>query len=407
MGTRQPLFAFGMGIGILSAFLMLTEQARAASCDLETYLVWSGLGSPTVCDNHTELEAERVAKEQQGTKHADEKVTKDSEPTTPATIEAVTEPSIPNQSFPIVTEQSLPRELQNPLGEAVLAEPLSRQDEARPLERSYFVKAFGGFGSQKARVDEPGSDVSMGGIVGSADLYANDRLRLGLIGMYAQIQVDVNGDSEKVDISSLKLGGQASMQRGNWHLDSLFLYGPEITSTNRMTSIGGTEYKLTNDYTNHRVTTAFELGYTERLGSIIVQPTAGVELDWHYQAKATESGHGSGAVWIKRSSHWSGETKLGLTLSTVMMMGDIPVVPIFGASWHHRFGKLSNTTSMSFDSGLTYQQVGRAPARDAAELNASLGFNLKPNMVLNMGYSGRFDRFESLHSGSVGFRIDF
>jgi uncharacterized protein with beta-barrel porin domain len=391
---------------------MPTGQARAASCDLETYRIWLGLGSPTVCDNHLELEEARLIKEQSDENQIADEVKGDSSSIRPSFTEAKSEElssesDKPNSTEAVLIDNDLSAAQPATSFELTTTELAASEDETYHLDRSYFAKAFGGFGSQSARVNEPGSDVKMGGVIGGVDLFSNDWLSLGLIGMYAQIHVDVKGDDEKVDISSLKLGGQASMEWGSWHLDSLFLYGPEFTNASRVASISGSEYKLTNDYTNHRVTQAFELGYTERLGSLIIQPFAGMELDWHYQSKASEKGHNSAGVLIKKSTHWSGETKLGFALSTEMMIGDVPVVPTIAVSWHHRFGTLSNTTSMSFDSGLTYERVGASPSRGAAEVQASLGFNLRPNMVLNMGYSGRFDRSEKLHSGSIGFRIDF
>lgn len=411
MSTRQLIFAIGMGVGALSALLMPTGHVRAASCDLETYLVWSGLGSPTVCDNHDELEAIRLVKEQQDSNPVDERDAEGSEATDVRVAETVYTTSNSERTLPVAIDEGISSARSAPVSvpafEAALSERANGEDEGSSLEHSYFAKTFGGFGSLNARSGEPSSDVKMGGVVGGADLYSNDWLRLGVIGMYAQIQVEVNEDAETVDISSLKLGGQATIEWENWHLDGLFIYGPEITSAGRVIGVSGTDLKLTNDYTNHRVTQAFELGYTERIGSLVIQPSAGVELDWLYQSKATERGHDTAAIWTKRSAHWSGETSLGLTLSTVMIIGDIPVVPTLAASWHHRFGKLSNTMTQSFNSGLTYEKTGMAPARDVAELQASVGFNLKSNMVLNMGYTGRFDRFETLHAGSIGFRIDF
>lgn len=424
MGRRQFSVAFVMGIGAWSAFLMSTGQGHAASCDLETYLIWSGLGSPAICDNHAELETARHKKNRQDTNRRDEQQpdynialetlkSTDISEEAPSKHVQYSSPQIDaDVSFvgrprSVFLDKDTSKEQPAILIEPILSERQSHAAYDEPLARSYFVGIFGGGGSQDARLGEPSSNMRIGGATGGVDLYTDDRLRLGLIGMYAHIHVDVNENQETVDIISPKIGAQASMEFGNWHLENIVLYGPEISSASRVTSVSGAEQHLTNNYTNHRVTQAFELGYTERFGSMVVQPIAGIELDWHYQAKAAERGVQSSAAWIKRSSHWEGETKLGLTLSTEAMIGNISVVPTISASWRHRFGKLSNTVSMSFDSGLTYERVGTAPVRDLAEIQASLGFNLKPDMVLNIGYSGRFNSVERLHSGSIGLRVEF
>lgn len=276
-----------------------------------------------------------------------------------------------------------------------------------PLERSFFIKGLGGTGSNSRTASAPSSRVDFQGLMAGADLYANEWFRLGLIGLYAQVDVDVNANNNQVEVLLPKGGVKATTEWGNWHLDGVVLYGPEFTKTKRTADVLGVTEWLSDSYTNHRITSAFELGYTTALGPIVIQPGAGVELDWHYQEKTKESGPDSAAIRTRPGGTWTGKTKLGLSLSTVLMLGDMPIVPTIGGRWEHRFGKLANATRMSFDQGATYEGIGQAPIRDVTNLFAGLNFNLSEQLSFDVRYSASFTGFERMHTGSAGFRLVF
>ncbi|MCT4656278.1 MAG: autotransporter outer membrane beta-barrel domain-containing protein [Cohaesibacter sp.] len=276
-----------------------------------------------------------------------------------------------------------------------------------PVERSFFVEGLGGTGRNSRTASAPSSRVEFKGVMAGADLYANEWFRLGLIGLYAQVDVDVNANNNQVEVQLPKGGVKANTEWGNWHLDGLVLYGPEFTKTKRTADVLGVSEWLSDSYTNHRITSAFELGYTTALGPIIVQPGAGVELDWHYQEKTKESGPDTAAIYTRSGGTWTGKTKLGLSLSAVFMLGDRSIVPTIGGHWEHRFGKLANATRMSFDQGATYEGIGQAPIRDVTNLFAGLNFNLSEQLSFDARYSASFTGFERMHTGSAGFRLVF
>nr|WP_319484630.1 autotransporter outer membrane beta-barrel domain-containing protein [uncultured Cohaesibacter sp.] len=281
------------------------------------------------------------------------------------------------------------------------------QPSLAPLDRYAWIKPMGGWSRKEATANGPSAEAAFGGMMSGMDIYSDAFYRLGVIGALARVNVSADVNDSHVQMTLAKVGLTNSVEWGHAYFDNMLLYGPEFTHTKRSVVSGGTQSLMTSDYTNQRVTNAFEVGYRTVLSGVVIQPSAGVQLDWVYQDEAREKGLAGAAIYTKASSYWNGNTKLGVNLSTAFFLGDYALAPSLGAYWIHRFGQLSGTSMMSFDSGSTYQAMGEAPIRDVTKLQTGLTLTMKSNVSLSANYAVSFTAKEQNHAANLGFRYRF
>ncbi|WP_316859666.1 autotransporter outer membrane beta-barrel domain-containing protein [uncultured Cohaesibacter sp.] len=292
-------------------------------------------------------------------------------------------------------------------GIGAITETIDEEEQLAALERGVWIKALGGLSQKNATGSAPSSEAIFGGAMAGVDIYSDSFYRLGLIGATARVNVDVNANDSHVQMTLAKVGVTNSLQLGSIFIDHLLLYGPEFTHAKRSIEVNDAKSYMTSDYVNHRITNAFEIGHRSVVHGIVLQPSAGVQLDWMHQPSNKEKGLADAALYTKSSNYWAGNTKVGMTLSTAILLGDHSLVPSFGAYWIHRFGKLSGTSMMSFDSGNTYQAMGDAPIRDLTKLQAGLLFNMNSNLSLSANYAVSFTSVERNHAANLGLRYRF
>ena len=283
------------------------------------------------------------------------------------------------------------------------------------LNKSAWVRGLGGLVRNRSTAADPSSKAHFDGIMGGLDVYSNHMLRIGAIGAMADIHADVNSSDASVDVTLIKAGVNTTLETGPWYFDGLLLYGPEHMESRRFAKnvvtpskyLEGENVWMAAEYTNYRLTSAFETGIRTVWGPIVFQPFVGIQMDWVNQAEVTEVGHEAAAITTQASNHFSGHTKAGVIFSGAFFVGDIGVSPSIGLSWQHRFGDLAETLNMSFDRGAHFEGAGSEPLHDLYNINAGLNVSLTPNAIITMGYAGSFNRIEMVHVGTAGLKLQF
>ncbi len=278
-----------------------------------------------------------------------------------------------------------------------------------PLERSFFFRPTGSFGSKNSTATDASVKVDAVGAMAGIDLISNSHVRLGLIGSVNRVDVDVNENETRIDIFIPKVGLTGTFEWRKWYLDGMAQYGPEYYETSRYIDIDGKGdlRRMSSKYTNHRITGAFEAGRRITLGPIVAQPHVGIQYNGMRQARVIEDGNADAAIHTARKDIFTGTTKVGLNLSTVWFWGRAPIVPVIGIGWTHRFGNLDKSSRISVDSGATFENVGSAPTKDLLSLQAALSANINKNLFLNVGGSALLNGVERTYTGSAGFRLSF
>ncbi|SNY93032.1 Autotransporter beta-domain-containing protein [Cohaesibacter sp. ES.047] len=294
-------------------------------------------------------------------------------------------------------------------GTSILATDFSdRADDGRPsLEKAIWVKLLGTIGRKNATPDVASVKVESMGIMAGTDLYSNEFFRFGVLGSIQDVAVDINENNNQIDITAATGGVSATLELGKWYLDGLGTYGTERTKTSRSIDIdgSGTFRSMRSHYTNRRISAAFETGFRLTAGRFVVQPLAGVDVNWLMQDQVIEEGNRDLAILTYKNTTRTGKTRLGANLSTVILGDQITIVPTIGGFWSHRFGELSNANRISTDLGSSYEFVGSKPPLDVANVYASVLANLTPSVALSASYYASFNSIERNHTGNLALRV--
>ena len=299
-------------------------------------------------------------------------------------------------------------------GQRVISDELSmplveKYSDLPPLERAIWVKPTGTLGRRNQTSDNASVAIEAGGLLAGMDLFSDEYARIGILGGVSQIKVEINENNNNINVFTARGGATATVEIGKWYFDALGTVSNETYDTERTVDINnaGDLRRMWSNYNNMRVNAAFETGFRFTLGSVVIQPLGGVEMNWLYQEAVKEKGNDKAAIWTAENVIRTGSTKLGLNLQTVFFLGDIPIVPTIGGFWSHRFGELNNASRISTDQGATYEQVGAEPSVDLANVYAGLAINVSDNFTLSGNYSASFNSIERNHTGTIGLRLHF
>ena len=287
---------------------------------------------------------------------------------------------------------------------------LAYADEPGPaLEKAIWIKLLGTLGEKDKTKELASIDIESGGVMIGADLYSNEWFRFGLIGSVTDVSVRINENNNKIDMTAYKGGATATLEIGKWYLDGLGTYSLEDISTERTVDLNGFgDFRdMWSNFSNERINTAFETGFRLTAGRLVIQPLAGVNMNWMFQEEVREKGNDSASVLTAENTIYTGASKVGLNLSTAFVGDRVSIVPTIGGSWSRRFGDLENAHKISTDQGVSYEYVGEKPLLDIYNVFGSLLINVDEHLAISAGYQGSFNRDERYHSGNVNLRVRF
>lgn len=273
-----------------------------------------------------------------------------------------------------------------------------------PLEKSIWLRGLGSIGAKNATAQDASVRINSAGLMTGADLFSNEFFRFGVLGSVRHVDVDINENNNEIQMLALTGGATATLEIENWYLDAMGTFAHERYDTKRTVDINGAGdlRRMWSEFDNNRIDAAFETGFRFTVGRAILQPLAGVNLNWLYQSAVQEQGNTSAAIWTDENVKITGNAKLGAIISTAFYVDDISFSPAIGGHWTHRFGEIGQSNRISTTQGVTYEYVGSEPPKDLANLYASLTANMNDNLSFTASYSAAFNHIERNHSGSLG-----
>ncbi|MCV6574961.1 MAG: autotransporter outer membrane beta-barrel domain-containing protein [Cohaesibacter sp.] len=282
-------------------------------------------------------------------------------------------------------------------------------DQLPPLERSFFITSLGSLGRKNAHRGNASVKIDASGLMAGLDFYSDDYLRFGLTGSATKVDVDINENVTSLDIIQMQAGLTGTFEWQNWYADGLITLGADQYDTSRFIDIDGKGdlRKMQAHYTNYRIQSALEVGHRLTIDGLVIQPFARLQGSWLKQSAIVEDGNPDAAVHTAPDITRTGDTKIGVNLSSVYFVGDIPIVPTLGLSWTRRFGELSRASRVSIDQGKSFENLGTAPLKDVFNISTGLSMSLQGSFHLNMAYAGSFNHIERSHSGTLGLRYSF
>ena len=247
-------------------------------------------------------------------------------------------------------------------------------DEA--LNKSFWIKAFGGKANQDARGGFAGSDSDVYGMMAGIDRQTESGWLVGAAMAYAKTNVNMSDfrDGDGADIKTYQLTGYVARNFDRWFLQGMMSYAYNDYETNRNTHLTGmAKADFNGDMYAMRVIAGMPFTLRE---NVTMTPSVGVEALRIEQSSYTEQGAGVLSLNVGDSDANRVRSLLGLELATQKQLNDGSVLrPSVKANWRHEFkDEGMGTTASLVGGGGTFETTGQKVNRDVFGLTGRLNW---------------------------------
>lgn len=253
-------------------------------------------------------------------------------------------------------------------------EGMASGDEA--LNRSFWLKAFGGKADQDGKHGYAGSDSNIIGMMAGADRMTENGWLLGAALAYAKTNVDMTGyrNGDDADIKTYQVTGYVSKSFERWYMQGMMTYAYQDYETSRNTHLTGV---AKGDFGGDMYGVRLVAGMPFSLqNDMTLTPSIGIESHRINQDSYTEKGAGAISLRVGDSDATRLRSLAGLELGALKTLSDgSKLRPSLKATWKHEFNDDGmNTTASFIGGGSQFESVGQDVNRDTYGLAARLNW---------------------------------
>ena len=259
-------------------------------------------------------------------------------------------------------------------GSAHAAQGMSSGDGA--LNKTFWIKAFGGKADQAGRTGFAGSDSKVVGMMVGTDRMLENGLVMGLALAYAKTGVDMNDfrNGDNADIKTYQITGYFAKAFERWFLQGMLSYAYQDYETKRNTHLTGV---ARGDFNGNMFGARVIAGVPFQLTEVLtLTPSLGIEAHRINQDGFTEKGAGVLSLNVGSSNADRVRSLLGLELGMLHVLADgSRLRPAIKANWRHDFIRDGmNTTSSFIGGGSAFESVGQKVNQDVYGISARLNW---------------------------------
>jgi subtilase-type serine protease len=274
--------------------------------------------------------------------------------------------------------------LGNAISDPQTAQAAAPTTGASAPPENVWARGFGQFGSLDSNGGALGANHSTGGGAIGADLIHTPQSLFGLAVSGGQSGVSTNSLSENGTISFVQLGayGAQAIDYGAT-VDGAIIYAHDFYNVSRSIVLPGVSRTATSSPRGDDAVIDLGLGRPLSLGDLLITPRAGFTYFHIGQSGFTESGANSLDLTVNPNALDALRSRIGVRVAQSMTLGDFNLVPELRAAWTHDFLDDRGAFAAAFAGapGISFQQVGAATGRDAADLGAAVSFALAQNTI--------------------------
>lgn len=253
-------------------------------------------------------------------------------------------------------------------------EGMASGDDA--LNRSFWLKAFGGKADQDGKHGYAGSDSNIVGMMAGADRMTESGWLLGAALAYAKTNVDMTGyrNGDDADIKTYQVTGYVSKSFERWYMQGMMTYAYQDYETSRNTHLTGV---AKGDFGGDMYGIRLVAGMPFSLqNDMTLTPSIGIESHRINQDSYTEKGAGAISLRVGDSDATRLRSLAGLELGVLKTLSDgSRLRPSLKATWRHEFNDDGmNTTASFIGGGAQFESVGQDVNRDTYGLAARLNW---------------------------------
>jgi outer membrane autotransporter protein len=279
------------------------------------------------------------------------------------------------------------------------------------LDNSFWLQGFGFTGAQDKRNNADGYDVDAHGFAAGVDKAINDDLRLGLAVAYANTDTSATdttkGNTNKADSYSAVVYG--TQKFGTWYLDGQLGYAKHQFDSTRLVTVPVADIAK-GSFDANQYFGKLSASYPIKVGpKTTLVPTVIANYSYLDQDGYTETSKAGAALSI--NGHSTDSFRTGFGAKALFNIGNeaLPINLETRALWWHEFADVAQDTSARFAAGGTAFKVeGVRPARDSANLGASLNASAKDgSQSLTISYDADVRSQYLGHTASLTARFNF
>jgi outer membrane autotransporter protein len=244
------------------------------------------------------------------------------------------------------------------------------------LDKTVWIKAFGGKADQAGRSGFAGSDSKVVGMMLGTDRMLDNGLVMGVALAYAKTGVDMNDfrNGDNADIKTYQVTGYFAKAFERWFLQGMLSYAYQDYETKRNTHLTGV---ARGDFNGNMLGTRLVAGVPFQLTEVVtLTPSLGIEAHRINQDGFTEKGAGVLSLNVGSSNADRVRSLLGLELGMLHVLADgSRLRPAIKANWRHDFIRDGmNTTSSFIGGGSAFESVGQKVNQDVYGISARLNW---------------------------------
>ena len=233
-------------------------------------------------------------------------------------------------------------------------------------------------------------DRNVGGFLMGADTTVFDRWSVGLTSGYSRTKFDESNSSGTSNNYHFGVYGGTKVNALSFR--SGFGYTRHSIETKRNVNIAAMgDSSLYNSLSADRHGNTYqvfgELGYAIDTDIVSVEPYAGLAHVWSKTNSFSETG-GAAALTSSGTSMDTTFSTLGLNAQTTFDLAGVQSVAHGGVGWRHAFGDMNPSISQRFAVGDEFTVTGVPVSKNVALIEAGVDFNITPNAVVGISYTG-------------------
>ncbi|MDP2410713.1 MAG: autotransporter domain-containing protein [Pseudolabrys sp.] len=285
----------------------------------------------------------------------------------------------------------------------------ARAPSTRGVAYNTWAHAFGGFG----RTDGDGNAASLSrrasGLIAGFDATFDEAWRFGLAGGYHRTSLQVDDRSSSGSVDTYHLAAYAGTQWGPWRLRLGGAFSRHELSMTRQVSFPGFSGATNASYGAQTGQAFGEVGYDARLGTLAVEPFAGlayVNLD----VDGFDEGGGAAALTSTGRHQDATFSTLGIRFALPLSSpGTMPITMRGTLGWRHAFGEVTPRSTLAFTSGggTSFEIAGVPIARDTLLAQAGLDVAVARGTTIGLAYDGEIGSAHRDHSIKGRLRVTF
>lgn len=274
-------------------------------------------------------------------------------------------------------------------------------------ELTFWAQGFGAWGRIDGDTNAAETKRDLAGFVTGFDRRFGN-WTAGLAAGYSHANARVDARTSSAEIDTAHLAGYVGAHFGAWSLRSGAAFAWHSLDTNRTIAFPGFFDRTNASYGGDTAQVFGEIGYGTALGSIALEPFAGIAFVRVSTRGFTETGSAA-ALAGAGNSESVGYSSLGLRAATHYLLANgIALTPRASFAWQHAFDGVTPSAALAFAStGAAFTVTGVPIARDSVLVDAGFDVDVNANARLGVGYVGRLASEAKDHGVKGNFRVRF